>query len=81
MQERLNESFISLITIMLVGFTDFCPDPKAKYYLAGWLFISIFSLCILFNLGLLIKESLKYLNLLMVKYYRRIKRWYDNKYG
>jgi hypothetical protein len=53
-QERVNESFICLCSIMMVLFTDFCPSQHAQYYFGGWPFVILFVCCIIFNLSLMI---------------------------
>jgi hypothetical protein len=76
-QEVINETFISLLTFILVLFTDFCDKIEFQFYIGGWSFISIFSSCILFNLGILVSDLINNLVLIIIKNYNKIKSWYD----
>jgi uncharacterized integral membrane protein len=66
-QERTNESFISLCTILLVLFTDYCDSVEFQYYIGGWSFIALFSLCISYNIGLLIMDLINNARLHLIK--------------
>jgi hypothetical protein len=76
-REVINETFISFLTIILVLFTDFCDKIEFQFYIGGWSFISIFSSCILFNLGILVSNLINNFELIIIKNYNKIKRWYD----
>ena len=46
--ELTNEFFIGNLSIIVLSFTEFCPDPNQQYKM-GWAFIYIFSLGIALN--------------------------------
>ena len=63
----------------LVIFTDFCPDKNQQYDIGGWAYISIMLLCIIFNLSLLLRPTVRLVRMILLKYYKRIKHKYCKK--
>lgn len=70
----INEFLILTMTINLLLFTDFASDSAFQYDVAGWSYVCVLALCIAFNLSLLFRGSIRYLRLVIKKYYRRLDR-------
>ena len=57
-------------------FTDFVPDEEVKF-LMGWVLVGSMALLVGSNLLLVILAAVRSLFLVSVKYYRRLRRFYD----
>ena len=68
--ELFNESFIYLVTYMLVFFTDFCPFVEMRYN-AGWFYIALNVTNIAFRFGGVFFNNLKWCRLYWIKYARK----------
>ena len=71
--ENINETIICSLGIIYVTFTDYCPDAKVQYGY-GWMFDFILTIG---NIGYIVYHAwlvLRYLRLIIIKYYRRVKK-------
>ena len=79
-KELANELFIISMSTTLILFSDFARDSSFQYNVAGWMYILLLGLCLLFNLSFLFVYVIKLLKLIIIKYGRRIIRQFSIRF-
>ena len=74
--EMFNEGIFQLATIHLFVFSDFVSSQEVQYDF-GFSMVTTMSILITVNFGFVIWFGCSDLALLIIKYYRRVKRYFD----
>ena len=74
--ENINEFIIGLLGIIYVVFSEYCPEENVQYGY-GWLFLSIFTNSFVGFTAYHLWLMMRYIRLILIRYYRRIKRSLD----
>ena len=72
LKETANEFLILVSNHLLFLFSNFCLDEEFKFYYAGWIYVAVVSLCILFNVFYRTKQSIHFLRLHLIRSCRRL---------
>ena len=78
LKEMVNEWFIITSVSVSVMFTDFCHSLHTKFYVAGYSYIGLVVLVVLFNLCFILMGPLRWLRLRFIRYSRRLHRRYEH---
>ena len=70
--ELINESLVCLAFLLLYVFTEWGPNEETKYFI-GWFVVGIVFVMTVLNLFIVLKEIIRGLMLMTIKYYRRVK--------
>ena len=77
--EVFNEVLITIITFHICFFTEFMPDKDMKV-LMGWSMIYLTAINSSFNFALIFYAGFRGIRLVVVKWYRRFRRFVDPDY-
>ena len=69
--ELMNESFMMMSTYFLLGFSNFIPDPYARYTI-GWLNIGFFLIMLSSNIGIILYRNMSKLRRYLKLKYTKI---------
>ena len=69
----MNEFLVLEITIIIFMFTDFIEKYEFQYDLAGWIYVSIFAIILIFNLYFVFQPVFWRIRLIYLKYYKRLR--------
>ena len=75
----MNELFVVVITIHVIGFTQLVDDSQVKVAI-GWSMISFICMMLTSNLGPIIFDLGNSIRLCLIKLYRIVMRWFIKKF-
>ena len=70
----MNEIFIVIITLHVIGYSEMLDDSQVKIII-GWSMITFICLMLAFNLSPILFDLFNSIKLLSIKFYRKVMRW------
>ena len=71
-KEVVNEAFVLVCCVLLVLFTDFCPNLEFQYFSGGWSYVIIVCICLVLNLIQISSGPLNLLRLHLIRIHKRL---------